>query len=229
MIGYIYKSYCKITHRYYIGCKFSEVFIKDYFGSGNKIKKDIKKFGKSNFTVEILEWVDYKDDKKILLNREKYWCEKYNVALDPNYYNISGSGNAGNTMMGYTLEEKEIYRNKQRNITKSKIDPNGKGMFGRNISLLGKNNPMYGKYQTEHSKQLNREWHLGRKDSIETKDRKREAALKRLNINKPPDMTGRIHVSKGNIKKFIFPSELNDYIAQGFTKGWGSKKEGKNE
>lgn len=227
MIGYVYRSYCKVTHKYYIGCKFSEVFIDDYFGSGNKIKEAIKLYGKQNFLVELLEWVDYKEDKRILLNREKYYCEKYNVALNENYYNISGSGNAGNTMKGFTEQEKESYRNKQREITKSKVI--GNGMFGRNISLKGENNPMYGKTQSEHSKQLNRDWHLGRKDSKETVERKRKAALKRLEINKPPNMKGRIHISKGNIKKFIFPEELSNYLNQGYILGWKNKKGENND
>ena len=55
MIGYVYITTNLINNKKYIGLKTSDVFVPNYFGSGKIIKKAINKYGKNNFSVEILE------------------------------------------------------------------------------------------------------------------------------------------------------------------------------
>ena len=55
-IGYIYKTTNLITGTTYVGQHKKSYFDKHYYGSGLRIQREIKKYGKSNFNVEILHW-----------------------------------------------------------------------------------------------------------------------------------------------------------------------------
>ena len=55
MFGYIYKTTNCINQKIYIGKKESSEYIPTYYGSGYLLKKAINKYGKENFTVEILD------------------------------------------------------------------------------------------------------------------------------------------------------------------------------
>ena len=89
-MAYIYKTTNNLTGIIYIGQteRLSSESM-GYLGSGSKLKQAIKKFGRKNFTKEILE----DDIDTILLNeREIYWIEFYN-SIDPNIgYNVTRGG-----------------------------------------------------------------------------------------------------------------------------------------
>ena len=89
-------------------------------------------------------------------------------------------------------------------------------MFGRNISLKGENNPMYGKKQSDRQKELNRQKHLGKKASDETKLKMR---LSHDPKNIPPSHKGRKHINKDGIEKSIKINELDGYIKEGWKLG----------
>lgn len=91
--GYIYKTTNLITKKIYVGLKRSNVFIPTYLGSGGcKINGKqsgllgaIEKYGKENFTVELIEWCETEEE---LCDREWFWKNELNV-FDPNVgYNI---------------------------------------------------------------------------------------------------------------------------------------------
>lgn len=89
----IYKVTNLVNNKIYIG--------KDkhnnskYFGSGIKIKRAIKKYGKNSFIKETLEECL---DEKDLNEREEYWINKYN-SVDRNVgYNITHGGEGGDTI-----------------------------------------------------------------------------------------------------------------------------------
>lgn len=93
MYGYIYKTTNTINGKIYIGQHKAESFSLYYKGSGKIIQEAFNKYGKSNFTVELI---------KICLNKEeldyyeKYYIQKFN-SQDLNIgYNISYGGNDGN-------------------------------------------------------------------------------------------------------------------------------------
>lgn len=120
MYGYIYKITNKINGKIYIGQHSKsdnslEDLDKSYWGSGIKIIKAIKKYGREAFTREILCWCDSLEE---LNTREKYYITTLNCLNDTIGYNIAKGGSAGNLISGYSEEEKRVYYNKISNSNK---------------------------------------------------------------------------------------------------------------
>jgi hypothetical protein len=88
---YIYKTTNKINEKIYIGLStMTEIESKWYFGSGNSIKKAIKKYGIENFEKEILE--DGFKDKEDLSKAEIKWIEYFKSTYREIGYNLSPGG-----------------------------------------------------------------------------------------------------------------------------------------
>ena len=84
----IYKTINLINGKIYIGksCQNN----KNYLGSGTILKKAIKKYGKDNFTKEVLE--EGVTDHDYLCEREKYWIKICNSTNSDIGYNICLGG-----------------------------------------------------------------------------------------------------------------------------------------
>lgn len=96
MLYYIYKITNTINNKIYIGqhkVRPNER-LRDYMGKGLAIREAYKKYGRSNFTKEILEYIE--DDTKHLRvsERERFWIKQLNSKV-PNGYNISDGGEGG--------------------------------------------------------------------------------------------------------------------------------------
>lgn len=116
---YIYKITNNINGNSYVGLKTSTVEdSENYYGSGKLIQDAIKKYGKYNFTKEILE----RDiaNFELLCERERYYIKLYNTK--ENGYNMTDGGLG---MHGYEPTEEH-----KRNMSKA---------------LSGENHPRYGK------------------------------------------------------------------------------------
>ena len=88
---YIYKTTNHINNKIYIGLK--TIAVEDsvnYYGSGTYIKSAIEKYGKENFSKEILE----RDitDKAMLYNREIFWIAEYSSTDKSIGYNLTDGG-----------------------------------------------------------------------------------------------------------------------------------------
>ena len=64
----IYKTTCLINNKYYIGMHSTDNLEDGYMGSGKAIKFSIKRYGKENHRVEILEMLE---NKELLAERER--------------------------------------------------------------------------------------------------------------------------------------------------------------
>lgn len=98
---YIYKTTNCINGKVYIG-KSEKPFDGKYYGSGVLLQKAIKKYGKHNFKIDVLEELVTIDE---LNDREKHWIEYYS----DNSYNLAEGGTGGWTTKHYTFEQKEAY------------------------------------------------------------------------------------------------------------------------
>lgn len=89
MYGYIYLTTNLINNKKYIGQHKSEVFDKSYLGSGVNIRRSIKKYGKNNFSVKLLEWCEtqtHADEK------EMFYINEYKTRDPKVGYNITQGG-----------------------------------------------------------------------------------------------------------------------------------------
>ena len=172
---YIYKITCKPNGKIYIG-KTKNLpharLVNHIWTSTNrqntsiKLQNAIRKHSPEAFTIEILEVVHTEQD---LNAREIFWIKELN-ARDSNIgYNIcaggeGGSGGphfAGHRHSAATRQNMSINRTGTKNANygnRWKRTPDMKYP-----SLVGKNNPMYGKHQSEEAKEKSRQKHLGKK------------------------------------------------------------------
>lgn len=111
MYGYIYLTENLINNKRYIGQHKSTYFDLCYYGSGVMLHKALKKYGKENFRISILEWCSSKEE---LDAAEIFHIQQHNAILSNNYYNIAAGGHSGNCLAGKTEEEKQLIVDKWR-------------------------------------------------------------------------------------------------------------------
>lgn len=87
---YIYKTINRINNLIYVGQSSKDSYASEsYLGSGAKLRRAIKKYGKENFTKEILE---DNVEPSMLDEREIYWIEFYNSIDSSIGYNLTRGG-----------------------------------------------------------------------------------------------------------------------------------------
>ena len=110
MYGFIYITTNHINGKQYIGQRKYDRSgkWKDYLGSGIVLTRSIKKYGKENFSKEIVEECESKEK---LNEREKYWISYYDAVDSDNFYNIASGGDGGRTCYGATHHaSKKVYQ-----------------------------------------------------------------------------------------------------------------------
>lgn len=98
-IAIIYKTTNLINGKWYIG-KHTKGN-PDYLGSGVALLRAIKKYGKENFSREILAECSLDD----VDNLEREFIRKSQAVLDPMSYNMNCGGAGGNSLVAYTPDE----------------------------------------------------------------------------------------------------------------------------
>ena len=91
MYGYIYMTINRINGKRYIGQHQASKFEPErYIGSGNCLKKAIRKYGKENFDCILLESCDSQEELDFC---EEKWIAIFDAVNSDLYYNISAGGN----------------------------------------------------------------------------------------------------------------------------------------
>lgn len=85
MYGYVYLITNKINGKKYVGMRSSAVFDEQYWGSGKQILQAIAKYGKENFTREILHWCETPEQ---LVEYEIRELVERNADKSSEYYNM---------------------------------------------------------------------------------------------------------------------------------------------
>lgn len=88
---YIYKTTNHINGKQYIG-QHKGSPTDAYLGSGTAILKAIDKYGKENFSKEILCYCDTREEAD---EKEKYWINYYDAVNNDNFYNMMEGGTSG--------------------------------------------------------------------------------------------------------------------------------------
>lgn len=101
MYGYIYKTTNLINNKIYIGQHRAQQFESNkYIGSGVKLAKAIKKYGKENFKCELIEECFSLEE---LNEKEIFWIQKFNSQFEG--YNLNAGGEGMNSPSKETREK----------------------------------------------------------------------------------------------------------------------------
>lgn len=147
--GFIYITTNLIDNKKYIGMHTD--FSDDYLGSGLLLNRAIQKYGKENFSREIIAYAKTKEE---LGSLEKEFIKLYDAVNSEDFYNIHEGGYGGNTMAGWDEEKKQEYRKKMSKL------------------LSGKNHPLYGVKMTDGTKSKIRSKQLTHWKNISDEKRK---------------------------------------------------------
>lgn len=170
MYGYIYLTTNLVNNKKYIGRHKSQFKDNSYYGSGKIIKEALKKYGKENFSVEILEECDTKEE---LFKKEKYWIQKFNATEDEQFYNIDYGGSGPNEVpIDVKLRLKEAFSGDKNPAKRPEVREKIRQ------SKLAEKNPMYGKHLSEETKEKLRIAHTGNNNYFYGKKHTEEAKRK---------------------------------------------------
>lgn len=160
--NYLYKITNNLNQKFYIGIHSTNNLNDNYFGSGKNIRRAIAKYGKDNFTKEILKFRNTRSEikqlEKSIVNEE--------LLKNPLCYNIQVGGEGGTSIEMSKHHSIVLKGRKQTEETKAKIS---KAMKGRVSPNKGKVSPFKGKHLTDEAKRKISEAHKGKKLSNETK------------------------------------------------------------
>ena len=196
MLGYIYKTTNLINNKIYIGQKQATKFNKNYYGSGKLLKQAIKKYGKENFKVEILEESNCED----LDNLEIKYIKEYNSTNLEIGYNILIGGNVSHKLG----KNHPMYGKHHTNDSKRKISIN------TSIAQLG----------SHHSEETKNKISKANKGRIHSDESRRNMSngvkLSYLNGRLHPMLgkhnnPGTIWINNGIINKRIYKEDLLKY------------------
>lgn len=176
--GYIYKTINLINGMLYIG-KREGKFDSTYFGSGFILRRAIKKEGRNKFKIKILAYANSRNSLCIL---EKQYITDYRELLGKKMlYNIAEGGTGGNMLLG----TRRIYNPISNHIRWIKNNEINK--YLKNGWILG---------MDEKTKEKDRLTHLGLKQSIKTRQKRRLAMLGKNKGKKYPQRSGENNSAK---------------------------------
>jgi len=141
----IYKTTNLINGKIYVGKHTMDR--DDYLGSGNLLKRAVKKYGSENFVRETLE--NCGDNLELLNEREKYWIEKLNSTNLEIGYNIANGSVGGDLISNNPNRDDIIFRMRETLIE-----------YYRNLSeedklklkKFGEDNPNFGNLWNEEQR-----------------------------------------------------------------------------
>ena len=202
---YIYKTTCKVNGKYYVGMHSTDDLNDGYIGSGKYLRRSINKYGKENFEVEILE---YLDNRKDLINREIEMVNE-DLVTDPMCMNLMQGGKGGfvsaenqfkRSQAGGLAREKNISDEKKFEICSS----GGKKSVEMKVGLHGTNNKRF----------------EGKTHSDETKDKIRKSVCDTQTGEKNSQF-GTCWINNGTNSKRIKRIDLNMFLSDDWTLGMG--------
>jgi len=179
-IHYIYKTTCNITNRYYIGMHSTSNLEDGYLGSGKRLRRSIRKYGKENHIKEILEFLSNREElvireseiiNKVLL--DDILCMNLRLGGQGGFYNTE-SVKKGRRITDEILEKKYgkdfrkiISKNYQNSLSEDDRKENSEKIKKR-LKEIGFNHSTFkGKKHKEESKN-----NIGKKNSIKQKGKK---------------------------------------------------------
>jgi hypothetical protein len=208
-IHYIYKTVCLITGRYYIGMHSTNNIDDGYMGSGKRLRRSIRKYGKDSHIKEILEFFE---NRELLIEAEKKSITP-EMITDINCMNLKGGGEGG-----YISEEQQRHRSKCAGLANSEKRKQNKEFdieYRKKISDKIKKLHSEGIYDTviRIGFNFNNKYH-----TLDTKNKMSEVKKGKYDGIKNPSY-GTCWVTKNGINKKIKKEDYKDYLNNGWMKG----------
>ena len=194
--GYVYITTNHINGRKYIG-KHKGLFDPAYLGSGDILSMAIRKHGKENFSVEVLDWAKTAEE---LAEKEEYWIKTFNAVDSVRYYNVCKGSNPP-VYQGRVCVHRD---NDIKYIEESQLEEYLENGYLKG-SGLGKS--MKGKICVKRESEL--EW-----ISVEDVDKYESEGWK---IPRPND--GKIVINNGVNIRYVYENELEEYLNDGWQLG----------
>lgn len=177
-IYYIYITTNLINGKKYIGKHYG--YPDDsYLGSGKLLQRAIRKYGKENFSKEILDFSKTEEEN---CEKEKYYIALFDACHNDMFYNIHEGGNGGNTTEGLSIEQKLALSKKFSILTS------------------GKNNPMYGVKRSEEWKRQHSYWASYIRDNSVYQTPEYRANMSKLTSGENNGMYGKKHSNESKQK-----------------------------
>ena len=214
--NYVYITTNNINGKQYVGVHKTRNLNDGYLGSGKILKRAVKKYGKENFTIEILEFYDTFEEA---LKNEIILIKEYNT-IRPNGYNIALGGYGGDTYSNQPKIKKEKTRKKQSKARKGRY-----AIYNEKL-----NKSKYVK-EEELSQYLKENWKLG--FSQKTKRKMRKAAVGKLKSKEhikhlSKASKNRIWIHKDDKNKFVKEKKLSYYLNNNWKLGVSEESKRKN-
>ena len=152
MYGYIYKTTNLKNGKVYIGKHKSNKYDSSYLGSGRLLEQAIKKYGKENFSNEVLA-VAFSDNE--LNQKEIYYISSYKAAYGKNCYNIAFGGEGGDATKYMSESEKAQFIEKMTQINRVRCNTDD---FRKKISIATSNRYKDKIVRREHAEKLKKLW-----------------------------------------------------------------------
>lgn len=215
MCGYIYLTTNLVNGKKYIGRRTSKVFLGNaYLGSGNHLKSAIKKYGRENFNVELLETVDTYEE---LVKKETEYIIQYNAVESSMFYNHSYGGEKEGFIQG-GINIINIPENKAKMIATKTGKP-----------ATQKQKDSLSKYAQSHKKEMSDRAKRGYQNmSVETRiswgKKISEANTGRTYPKEFGDKISKHHtglkmMNNGIKCHWVSPNEFESYLNQGYVFG----------
>ena len=146
MIAHLYKITNNVTNQYYIGKRRGNEQGR-YWGSGIRIKRHLKKYGKENFTYDILR---VSNEENIFKLERRLITENY-INTHKDCLNLAPGGLGGSGLMNkdYMRGDKNPSRRPEVRARLSELLKNKEHPM---IKLMRENNPLKGRKQPEELK-----------------------------------------------------------------------------
>lgn len=204
-IHYLYKTTCLVTDRYYIGMHSTNNLNDGYMGSGKRLRYSIRKYGKENHNIEILEFFE---NRKLLVEAEKIAITE-DMITDNNCMNIVEGGGGFTTEYARECVKKSNAKQKILRETNSEWVEKVK----KNRSEGHKKCYDGGKREKTYFYDWN-----GKTHSEEAKQKMSETMKGKYDGKNNPSY-GTCWITKDGTNKKIKKEELETFLSQGWEKG----------
>lgn len=202
-IHYIYKTTCTVTSRYYIGMHSTDNLNDGYMGSGKRLRRSLRKYGKPNHVKEILEFCETRE----LLIEAEIKVITLEMITDNNCMNLMGGGKGGYISEEHYEKIKKLASDYQKE--KWKNESYVQNFVSAATKALKKRH--------DDGKQSIPNW-TGKNHSEETK-RLMSSNKKGQGIGEANSQYGTCWITKDGINKKIKKDNLTEYLNDSWEKG----------